>query len=50
MNNEWQMASMNDVTPWFLKRIEFYKFIYLNKYLFVGFHADAYFPLYYEVF
>jgi hypothetical protein len=34
-----------DVTPYFLKRIEFYKFIYLNKHLFV-----AYFPLYCEVF
>jgi hypothetical protein len=37
------------VTPYFSKRIEFYKFIYLNKYLFVAFHADAYFPLYCEV-
>jgi hypothetical protein len=38
------------VTPNFSKRIEFYKFIYLNKYLFVAFHADAYFPLCCEVF
>jgi hypothetical protein len=38
------------VTPCFSKRIEFYKFIYLNKYLFVVFHADACFPLYCEVF
>jgi hypothetical protein len=38
------------VTPYFLKRIEFYKFIYLNKYLFVAFHAGAYFPLCCEVF
>jgi hypothetical protein len=38
------------VTPYFLKRIEFYKFIYLNKYLFVVFHAGAYFPLCCEVF
>jgi hypothetical protein len=38
------------VAPYFLKRIEFYKLIYLNKYLFVAFHADAYFPLYCEVF
>jgi hypothetical protein len=39
-----------DVTPYFLKRIEFYKFIYLNKYLSVSFQADAYFPLCCEVF
>jgi hypothetical protein len=32
------------VTPYFSERIEFYKFIYLNKYLFIAFHADAYFP------
>jgi hypothetical protein len=38
------------VTPYFSKIIEFYKFIYLNKYLFVAFHADAYFPLCCEVF
>jgi hypothetical protein len=36
------------VTPYFSKRIEFYKFIYLNKYLIVAFHANAYFPLCYE--
>jgi hypothetical protein len=30
--NAWQF-----VTPWFLKRIEFYKVIYLNKQLFVAF-------------
>jgi hypothetical protein len=34
----------------FSKRIEFYKFIYLNKHLIVAFHADAYFPLCDEVF
>jgi hypothetical protein len=38
------------VTPYFPKRIEFYKFIYLNKYLFGVFHADVYFPLCCEVF
>jgi hypothetical protein len=38
------------VTPYFSKRIELYKFIYLDKYLFVAFHADAYFPLYCKVF
>jgi hypothetical protein len=38
------------VTSYFSKRIEFYKFIYLNKYLIVAFHADAYFPLCCEVF
>jgi hypothetical protein len=38
------------VTPYFLKGIEFYKFIYLNKYLLIAFHADAYFSLYCEVF
>jgi hypothetical protein len=38
------------VTPYFLKRRESYKFIYLNKYLIVAFHADAYFPLCCEVF
>jgi hypothetical protein len=38
------------VTPYFSKRIEFYKFIYLNKYLFVAFHDDAYFLLCCEVF
>jgi hypothetical protein len=37
------------VTPYFPKRIEFHKFIYLNKYLIVAFHADAYFPLCCEV-
>jgi hypothetical protein len=36
------------VTPYFSKRIEFYKFIYLNKFLIVAFHANAYFPLCYE--
>jgi hypothetical protein len=34
------------VTSYFLKRIG----CYLNKYLFVAFHADAYFPLSCEVF
>jgi hypothetical protein len=34
----------------FLKGIEFYKFIYLNKYLFVAFHDDAYFSWCCEVF
>jgi hypothetical protein len=38
------------VTPYFSKRIEFYKFVYLNKHLIVVFHADAYFPLCCEVF
>jgi hypothetical protein len=38
------------VTPYFSKRIEFYKFIYLNKHLIVAFYADAYFPLCREVF
>jgi hypothetical protein len=38
------------VTPYFLKNIEFYKFIYLNKYLIVAFYVDAYFLLYCEVF
>jgi hypothetical protein len=38
------------VTSYFSKRIELYKFIYLNKYLIVAFHADAYFPLCCEVF
>jgi hypothetical protein len=37
------------VTPYFSERIEFYNLIYLNKYLFVAFHADAYFPLSCEV-
>jgi hypothetical protein len=45
----WQYSS-NGVTPYFSKRIEFYRFIYLNKYLFVAFYADAYFPLCCEVF
>jgi hypothetical protein len=43
-------ASLTHVTPYFLKRIEFYKFIYLNKYLFIVFHADVYFILCCEVF
>jgi hypothetical protein len=34
----------------FSERIEFYKFIYLNKYLFVAFHVDAYFPWCCEMF
>jgi hypothetical protein len=38
------------VTPYFSKRIEFYKFIYLNKHLFVAFHAKTYFPLCCDVF
>jgi hypothetical protein len=38
------------VTPRFSKRIEFYKFIYLNKYLIVAFHANAYLPWCCEVF
>jgi hypothetical protein len=38
------------VTPYFSKRREPYKFIYLNKYLIVAFHVDAYFPLCCEVF
>jgi hypothetical protein len=38
------------VTPYFSKRIEFYKFIYLNKHLFVAFDAKAYFSLCCEVF
>jgi hypothetical protein len=38
------------VTPYFSKRRESYKFIYLNKYLIVTIHADAYFPLCCEVF
>jgi hypothetical protein len=38
------------VTTYFSKRIEFYKIIFLNKYLIVAFHADAYFPLCREVF
>jgi hypothetical protein len=38
------------VTPYFSKRIEFYKFMYLNKYSIVTFHVDAYFPLCCEVF
>jgi hypothetical protein len=29
------------VTPYFPRRILFYKFIYLNKYLIVAIHADA---------
>jgi hypothetical protein len=29
----------------FFKKKESYKFIYLNKYLIVALHADAYFPL-----
>jgi hypothetical protein len=33
----------NYVTPYFLKKIGFYKFIYLNKYLFVAFHARCMF-------
>jgi hypothetical protein len=37
------------VTPYFSKRIEFYKFMYLNTYLFVAFHVDAYFTLCCEV-
>jgi hypothetical protein len=37
-------------TTYFSKRIEFYRFIYLNKYLIVAFHDDAYFPLCCEVF
>jgi hypothetical protein len=41
---------MEDVTPYFSKRIEFYKFIYLNKHLIVAFHVDAYFSLCCEVF
>jgi hypothetical protein len=38
------------ITPYFAERIEFYKFIYLNKYLFVTFYGDAYFPSCCEVF
>jgi hypothetical protein len=37
------------VTHYFSKRIEFYKFMYLNKYLFVAFYVDAYFTLCCEV-
>jgi hypothetical protein len=38
------------VIPYFSKRTEFYKFMYLNKLLFVAFHVEAYFPLCCEVF
>jgi hypothetical protein len=41
---------LGDVTPYFLKRRESYKFIYLNKYLIIAFHPNAYFPLCCEVF
>jgi hypothetical protein len=37
----WTNGAFVVVTPYFSKRIEFYKFIYLNKYLIVAFHADA---------
>jgi hypothetical protein len=38
------------VTPYFSKRIGFYKFKQLNKYLFVAIHDVAYFSLDGEVF
>jgi hypothetical protein len=41
---------LGDVTPYFLKRRESYKFIYLNKYLIIAFHPNTYFPLCCEVF
>jgi hypothetical protein len=47
--NHARSSEICNVTPYFLKRIEFHKFIYLNKYLIVTFHADAYFPLCGEV-
>jgi hypothetical protein len=37
------------VTHYFSKRRESYKFIYLNKYLIIAFHAEAYFSLCCEV-
>jgi hypothetical protein len=50
VNNPYSQYNLPHVTPCFPKRIEFYGFIYLNKYLFVAFHVDTYFPLYCEVF
>jgi hypothetical protein len=45
-----EVEASRRVTPYFLKRRESYKFIYLNKYLIVAFHVDVYFSLCCEVF